>query len=137
MLHNLKTNTHDYRIGSASGSSVDSMEFTALLEGLDLALQQPVDANFRRASSGDFRRAVLWRSDRESLVRSVAGLYARSNLPEYWCRFAYYEKRILLIPVHIGREEENNFPEFRFCDLQASTQREVLKGYLETIHVPW
>lgn len=123
---------HVTRLGCASGSSVDSMEFHALLEGLDACLEAwntwPLKVERKRVGG---KPIVLWRSDRESLVLSVTGSYRRSNLPHMWARFAYYEKELDIRPFHIGREEEKEHPEFQACDLHASTMREVLKAYLK------
>lgn len=125
-----------YRIGASTGSSVDSMEFTALLEGLDLVLEQELVWNGRPIRRLNAKPTVLWRSDRESLVLSVKGDYRRENLPALWQQFAYYEKRLHIVPVHVNREMEAELPEFRFCDLHASTMREVLKGYMPTVEIP-
>lgn len=121
------------RMGCASGSSVDSMEFTALLEGLAMLEEKMPEWNRGAIRRLGAKPLVLWRSDRESLVRSVTGEYKRSNLPAFWARFAYYENLFQIVPAHVNREMESVLPEFRFCDLHASTMREVLKGYLPTV----
>lgn len=125
-----------FKVGAASGSSVDSMEFTALLEGLALCDEHQefwLGKPMRRLGA---KPTILWCSDRESLVMSAQGKYARSNLPAFWLQFAYYENRFTIVPMHVNRELEAEIPEFRFCDLHASTMREVLKGYMPTVELP-
>ncbi len=124
-----------FRMGAASGTTVDRMEFTALLEGLQLAWEMwnamPVSAQ-----EPPIKPRVRWLSDRENIVLSARSVQERSNCPDLWCRYAYYEERMEIRPQFIDREEEANLPDFKMVDLQSSVGREILKNYLATLILP-
>lgn len=122
-----------FRMGSIIGATVDRMELTAILEGLQIVFE--LTAEERGGYLGkDCRPIVALFSDRENLVLSIQGVYDRSNAPDLWARFAFYEKYLGVDAKHVLRE--NDYPEFEKVDLHASTGRIIAKTYGEHIEVP-
>lgn len=119
------------RMGCASGTTTDRCEMIGFLEGLEMALQMAND--LPRSHLGDFRPRVQCFSDRENLVLSAMGLQRQSNSPDLWARFRYYQELLDIHVAHINREQETIFPEFRECDLQASTGRIIVKQDRESV----
>jgi len=118
----------DFRMGGASRTSVDRMEFTAFLEGLQGAMEMAQEMPEWRDEG--WCPAVLWYSDRESLVNSVLKTYARSNCPDLWDRFAFYEGQLLITPKFVTEEIFAHSAEFREVDLQSSVNYQMIKAYL-------
>jgi len=117
------------RMGSMSGSTVDRAEMTALLEGLQaIADFLETVPKFRL---GNQKITIQWFTDREALAKSVDRTYGRHSSPDLWVRFEYYEKMFDITPQWVERETE--FPEFKACDLHASTNRVILKSYIESL----
>lgn len=117
------------RMGSMSGSTVDRAEMTALLEGLQ-AIADFVETvpKFR---IGGRKVTIDWYTDREALAKSVDGTYGRHSSPDLWARYAHYEKMFDISPHWV--ERETDFPEFKACDLHASTNRVIIKHYIESL----
>lgn len=116
-------------MGSMSGSSVDRAEMMALQEGLEGILR--IEESLPRFRLAGRRIQVMWFSDRESLVKSVKGEYGRNSSKDLWARFAHYETKFEIDAHWV--ERETDYPEFQACDLHASTQRVILKNYIESI----
>lgn len=123
-----------FRMGGQSGTSVERMELTAMIEGLlmcaelgRLSLQPDPGRMYPR-------RTVLWRSDRESLVKTMSGEYRRSTEPDLWKRLDVVLARFAVTAEHVGRE--NDFPEFGPVDLHASSARIIMKSYTLSAEMP-
>jgi ribonuclease HI len=118
-----------FRQGSVIGTSVDRMEMTAMLEGMEIVMELA-----RRTEQYQTAKMLgeVWKplvhlfSDRENMVLSIKGVYERSNGRDLWARFAYYEDRCAIVAHHVNRETET--PQFRTVDLYASTGRVVAKN---------
>ena len=128
------TNRRMFRMGGQSGTSVERMELTALIEGLlmcaelgRLSLQSDPGRMYPR-------RTALWRSDRESLVKTIAGEYRRSTEPDLWKRLDVVLARFAVTAEHVSRE--NDFPEFGPVDLHASSARIMMKSYTLSAEMP-
>jgi len=117
------------RMGSMSGSTVDRAEMTALLEGLQ-AIWEFLETIPKYNLPGR-KPTIHWYTDRESLALSVSGEYKRSSSMDLWKRFAWYEEQFDITPQWV--ERETDFPEFKACDLHASTNRVIIKNYIETL----
>ena len=120
-----------FRMGAASGTSTDRMEFTAMLEGLQMALE--MSEKFPRHGLIECKSSVKIISDRENLVLSIKKAYARSNAPDLWARFEYYEKILDIQAKHVGDEEKALLKDFTGVDLEASTGRILIRDYLKTV----
>lgn len=127
--HN-KTDLRDFRMGCMSGTSVDRMEMTAMIEGLHMTLQlaRRNTALIRHLGS---KPSVVWYSDRESMVNSALGRNERSNATDIWNQYSFFEEHLIIYPVFIARESD--VPDFKFVDLHASTGRIIIKNYMESI----
>lgn len=124
-----------FRMGAVVGTTVDRMEMTALLEGLQLVDEM---RNDHPKAQGDIGRCwhpvVLVLSDRENQVLSIQKVYDRSNSRDLWARFEYYELRMHIDAKHVERETDH--PEFVIADLHASTARILAKEYAEANELP-
>lgn len=118
----------DFRMGTANGTSVDRMEFTALLEGLQGAWE--MSEKMPQKHLGEWKPGVRWFTDRESLLNSVKRIYDRSNCQDLWNRFVFYEKRMDIDAKFVTDEMIKTMPEFREVDLQSSTGYQMLKSYM-------
>jgi len=117
-----------FRMGAVIGCTVDRMEMTAILEGLQLVVEMtPWAVRRPEEDRNTWRPKVRMFSDRENLVLSIQGVYDRSNSPDLWHRFQYYETLLDIEPVHVLRETDH--PEFVTVDMQASTARIIAKEY--------
>ena len=114
--------------GGSTGTTVDRMEFTALLEGLESILKLWDDPLFNRA---DDSIVVHWHSDRESLVKSAQAIYGRKSAHDLWLRFDHYAEKMQIFPNHVRIEDEGE--EFKTVDLHASAMRIVIKNYAEAV----
>lgn len=120
-------------VGAATGTSVDRMEFEALLMGLQSILDSMgwTKGNHLRMLEST-QPKVVWYSDRESLVRSVMRdehgetVYGRKNAPDLWCRFEFYERLFRITPIHIPRA---TIQWQDVCDELSSEARQLLKDY--------
>lgn len=118
------------RIGSASGTTVDRMEMTGMLEGLQIGYE-----SYRRYwpdLSHQLRIALF--SDRESIVNTINGLYGIHANEDLWARFQWYADRMSIVAIHLNEREQNNWPYFVELDLHASSARTVIKAYAEAIN---
>ena len=123
--------THkDFRIGSANGTSVDRMEFTALLEGLQGAYEMLDRLLQSRFDDPKWKPNISWFTDRESLLNSVKRIYGRSNCLDLWARFQFYESRMIITGNFVTEEMVMKMPEFREVDLQSSTEYQQIKNYM-------
>jgi hypothetical protein len=120
----------DFRMGAMTGTSVDRMEMTAMIEGLHMALHLVTEHPEIRRNIG-ILPSVLWYSDRESMVKSALGEFGRTNATDIWSQYAWFETQLRIYPVHVLRETEH--PEFQAVDLHASTARLIIKNYVSTI----
>jgi hypothetical protein len=128
-------NWKTFRQGAIIGTSVDRAEMTGLLEGLEMAWELArLHPKFQLSNPDSVKPKVRLHCDRENLVLSIRGVYDRSNCADLWARFAYYEKVLDIIPVHV--ERETDFVEFVQCDLHASSGRIVAKDYANAAKVP-
>jgi ribonuclease HI len=118
------------RVGCASGTSVDRMEMTAMVEGMQMIIDF-LNENPNALRRLDGTASVTWYSDRESMVKSALGEYDRSNEPDLWHRYVGFQTRLRIEPVFIKRETD--FPEFQEVDLHASTGRIIIKNYFEGV----
>jgi len=123
-----------FAMGSVSGTSVDRMEFTAMIEGLRLVLEMwkkfpGVYENPMSDNPTLKKPRVLWFSDRESLVLSVKKVYSRDNCPDLWEAFSYYENLMYITARHITEPDTETIEEFVEVDRQSSTARIVMKSY--------
>jgi ribonuclease HI len=121
-------------MGSCSDTSVDRMEFTALIEGLRMAMEMwmrfPEAWENAMSDNPVLRKPrVLWHSDRESLVLSVKNVYARDNCPDLWAAFAHFESVMEIEARHVTEPFTDTVSEFVEVDLQSSTGRDMMKNY--------
>jgi ribonuclease HI len=123
-----------FRMGSTFGLSVDRAEMTGLLEGLEMALSISRALNRAPDMEEGWKPTVAIFTDRENMALSIKGVYDRSNCPDLWYRFSYYESQLNIIATHVARETD--YPEFALCDLHASTGRLVAKDYGRSIDMP-
>lgn len=123
-----------FRMGGQSGTSVERMELTALIEGLLMCAELGRLSLAVEAHQVYFRKTVLWRSDRESLVKTITGEYRRSTEPDLWKRLDVVMARFAISAEHVSRE--NDFPEFGPVDLHASTARIMMKSYTLSADLP-
>lgn len=118
-----------FRMAALSGTTVDRAEFMGALEGLNMCLEI-WNAMPQRLSSdpsqSEARMKVLWISDRESMILSAKNVQERSNAPDLWARYAWYEGVMDITPT-FEKDPEKTRPEFAVVDMQASTGREVMK----------
>lgn len=124
-----------FRMGCIMGATVDRMELTAILEGLQL-VEELKTTNPK--SIGDQGRTwhpvVHLFSDRENLVLSIQKVYDRSNAPDLWKRYEFYEGRLHVVARHVERETDHS--QFITVDLHASTARIIIKQYGEANELP-
>lgn len=117
-----------FKMGGCCGTSVDRMEFTALLEGLQGAWE--MSRAMPESNIPDWRPSVLWFSDRESLVHSVKRLNSRSNCPDLWVRFEWYERVMDITAQFMTDELMKTSLEFKEVDLQSSIGYQMYKSYV-------
>lgn len=118
-----------FRWGSMVGTSVDRMEMTAMLEGLQMAVE--IADVLPKKSLKKIKSKVHIYTDRENMVLSIKNVYSRSNSPDLWARFEVYEKILDITATHVDRETD--FPEFVQVDLHSSSGRIHAKGYYESV----
>lgn len=125
-----------FRMGCMAGTTVDRMELTGMLEGLQVVFEwfQAAGNRFTRDADDLPRPQVKIYSDRENLVLSIKKVYDRSNALDLWARFECYEKFMTVMAEHVMRETD--FPEFMMADLHASSGRIIAKNYVESVDVP-
>lgn len=127
-----------FRMGCMMGTTVDRMELTGMLEGLQVIFEwfqvQASSSGVRRDADDAPRPQVKIYSDRENLVLSIKRVYDRSNALDLWARFACYEQFMTVTAEHVMRETD--FPEFVMADLHASSGRLIAKNYAESVDVP-
>lgn len=117
-----------FRMGAIVGCTVDRMEMTAILEGLQLVIEMtPWAVREPDEDSLTWRPKVKMFSDRENLVLSIQRVYDRSNSRDLWARFEHYEGLIDIEAQHVLRETD--YPEFVQVDTHASTGRIIAKEY--------
>lgn len=118
-----------YRAGSMIGTSVDRMEMTAMLEGLQMVLEIIPHADQSPRLMKTWKPKVDLFSDRENMVLSIRGTYSRSNSADLWRRFEFYESLMVIEAFHVPRETD--YPEFVQVDLDASSGRILIKDFAE------
>ncbi len=123
-----------FRMGSTFGLSVDRAEMTGILEGLEMALSMSRVLPRASVMETGWKATVMVHTDRENMALSIKGVYDRSNCPDLWHRFAYYEKHLNIQATHVARETDH--AEFVMCDLNASTGRLIAKSYGESMSLP-
>ncbi len=122
-----------FRMGAITGTTVDRAEMTGMLEGLQMAWEMSL--SLPKFVRGDVRKAsVLIHCDRENVVLAIKKVYDRTNAPDLWARFEFYEKVMDVYANHVMRETD--FPEFQQCDLHASSARIAAKDYALTLSLP-
>lgn len=136
LLISPRHNKYVPNVGAATGTSVDRMEFEALLMGLQSILDSmgwDKGPHFQMLEAR--QPTVVWYSDRESLVRSVSRnpetgepIYRRKNAPDLWRRFEYYEQYFRITAIHVGRK---TLRWQDICDNLSSEARQLLKDYFE------
>lgn len=119
-----------FRMGTACGTSVDRMEFTALLEGLQCVWELAM--RMLAHNDSNWKPDVLWCSDRESLINSVKLVYARSNCPDLWPRFEFYEKIMAIKPYFMTDAVIKDCFYFQEVDLQSSVGYQMIKNYMSS-----
>ena len=124
-----------FRMGAVSGTTVDRAEMTAILEGLNMVLEASY-AMPRQIPMGQhhWKPRVQLFSDRENLVLSIQAVYARSNNPDLWKRFEYFEAHMVIDANHVA--DETAFEEFVLVDLHASSARIMVKNYADCCNLP-
>lgn len=124
-----------FRMGCIVGCTVDRMEMTAILEGLQIVFEN-MQSRWESRDGEDPEKKPIVRlfSDRENLVLSIQKVYDRGNCPDLWARYAYYESIMEVHATHVQRETD--YPEFSMVDLHASTGRIIAKQYGEALDVP-
>ena len=127
-------NWKTFRMGSTFGLSVDRAEMTGMLEGLEMALSMSRVLPKAYTMGEGWKPVVAIFTDRENMALSIKGVYDRSNCPDLWARFAYYESKLDIVATHV--ERETDFKEFVMCDLHASTGRLIAKSYGECLNIP-
>ena len=104
-------------------TTVPRMEFEALIEGVkEICFHDYFYTGAR----------VLWISDCKSLVDSVNGPGGRGANTDLWVWFEYFEKDLIVDALHIPRKHD--IPTHKDVDLHASTLREMLKHYINTLN---
>lgn len=124
-------------VGGAFGTSVERMEFTGLLEGL----QSILDTGGYNKSAGHAELAVrrphiAWFTDRESLALSCwmpdgVPFYRRKSCPDLWARYEWYEQFFTIIPIWCGR---TTHAAQDVSDKLASEARVLVKDWIMTLH---
>jgi len=133
MACTLDRNWCTFRMGAIIGTTVDRAEMTGMLEGLQMAWEMSL--NLPKFVRGDSHKAsVLIHCDRENVVLAIKKVYDRTNAPDLWARFEFYEKVMDIQANHVMRETD--FPEFQQCDLHASTGRLIAKDHALTLSLP-
>lgn len=124
--------------GGMLGVDVERAEFMALLEGLQLILQEANLADVKaRAYLLLNPIRLTWFSDRESLVHSVTRgddgqpINKRTASADLWARFEFYEPMFRISAFHLPR---NTNPNQAVADQISSDLRTLLKDYFELPH---
>lgn len=109
--------------GGQSGTSVDRMELTALLEALTY-----IEKTAKLYPELKRHVAVLWLCDRETLVRTVNNQYAAHTNRDLYYRLSYFEKLFAITGMHIPRDtpDENH----QWCDKESSSLRRHVKAFV-------
>lgn len=110
-----------------NGVSTDRAEFLGLLFGLHgLFEEMEWNSSLKLRALENHPALVVWFSDRESLVKSVAGEYRRRTQPDLWKQLEWYEQYLDLRPVHVHRD---TVPWQNAADMLASESRVLIKDY--------
>ena len=120
-----------FRMGGMSGFSVDRAEFTGCLEGLQMAWA--MWGAMPQQSMTERKPVVQWMSDRENLILSAKCVQERSNCPDLWARYEYYETIMTIQATFVNEQQTEAMQEFRTVDVQASIGREMIKNYLRNM----
>lgn len=127
-----------FRMAALSGTTVDRAEFGGALEGFNMvldmwnAMPQRLTQDPTQAGA---RAKVLWISDRENMVLSALRTQARSNSPDLWARYEWYEKVLDIYPT-FEKDPEKTRVEFAIVDIEASIGREMIRNYLCNRNLP-
>lgn len=122
-------------LSASTCGSVNRAELTALLDGLHAILEmERGNAGEKAGWTPPMPRHVMWVSDRQNLVLSVARdpetgqpVYKRDVDADLWARFEWYEKHFRVHPVHVARDT-NAFQ--HKCDRACAATRKVLKRWV-------
>jgi ribonuclease HI len=124
-----------FRAGAIMGTTVDRAELIGILEGLQIVEEIiPKILSVRGLKQHQWTPNVMMYSDRENLVLSIQGAYARSNSPDLWTRFEYYEKHMHIEAHYVKRDTDH--AEFVLVDREASTMRLIVKSYADNTGLP-
>jgi hypothetical protein len=122
-------------MGAMMPSTVETCEFTALLEGL----KELHENHYQKTPGLRSRKAVVrWLCDREALILSVlrspekdgGSVFKRRSVKDLWRRFEFFEEIFDICPVFMKRD--NLVSSHSVVDKVASEMRVVLKEYYET-----
>ena len=123
-----------FRMGCVIGSTVDRMEMTAILEGLQLVTEHRGPLASPHSKVRIRRAVVVLTSDRENLVKSIMGEYGRENSPDLWARFSCYEQQLTIRAQHVGRNAR--IAQMDMVDLHASSGRIIAVNYHTGLELP-
>jgi ribonuclease HI len=121
VIHNVAEDETQTVIAAKSKTTVPREEMQALLNGL-----AHIYNNDKRTGL-----CIRWFSDCEALVKSVNNEYGRGKNKDQWCAFDFYEQRYDIEANHVLRD--NDIPYMSIADLHASSMRQWLKSYIESI----
>ncbi len=122
--------------GGTTESSVDRMEFRALLDGLALIERKLAVSKYDLALMTEMptlRRRVYWMTDRENLALSVARkqdgstYYGRNNARDLWASFEYFERMFVVQPHFCTKAD--HVAALELCDRHASACRQIFVSY--------
>lgn len=106
--------------GSSTNTTVARMEFLAMLDGLEIILEDFTKEAMRKPHEDEIM--AYWFSDREDLVKSVNGEYKRKVNQDLWARFDYYNSFIKIKAQFVPRATHKlNI----ICDKVAGTMRKL------------
>lgn len=119
-------------MGAMTESTVDRAEFTALIEGLRICWEmweRFPNKGLRREGVVRPKPKIKWYSDRENLVLAVKRVYDRSNQPDLWAAFEYFENLMEIDAQSVTEPFTDTDPSFVEVDLQSSSLRQVIQAY--------
>lgn len=111
VINSTPHNIRETVIMGCSYTTVERMEFEALLLGLQSIIQLKKWSDAELAELAKTPPEVFWLSDRESLVLGVRrgengdSIYARRSAPDLWHRFSFYEQLFSINAFYAGRNQ--------------------------------
>ena len=118
---------------ASNGTTVERMEFEALLIGLQSIIDVCSWDSNELTRVRFAKPTVLWTSDRESLVLAVKRdehgkpIYSRRSTPDLWCRFDWYEHIFTIVTNQVKRDTN---PYHCITDRLAGDARTFSKSYM-------